>query len=279
MFCRRARNREAARRSRQRKNERINQLCKEIKTLQQENVVLLKCIEDFTKKAINSKEQQLQMKEQLAALAPTSTTAIGGIDPTSLLANYPEDSMLLSMQLENLSPAAAATTGAMAAELELSAPGPSSATILPSSATHRATLVAGLSLPSLAELQKYQNTETGGGQLTARGGTLSARGAAVAEHIAMLSKENSPREDEIDPGNGTGEPALVEVNEKQTMTVAAAAGAAAAATNLNANILSVGQFFSAEAEAAEAAQPPAGLDGGTVDINTLFGAWNGSDRI
>jgi hypothetical protein len=205
---------------------------------------LLKCIEDFTKKAINSKEHQLQMKEQLAALATTST--ISGVDTTSLLAHYQDDLMLLPMEIENMT-AGTAAAGATAAagvvareaEFAIDGPGPSF-TPLPSgaAAADRASLVAGLSLPSLAELQKLQNTEVaGGGQLTARGGgTLSARSAAVAEHIAMLSKENSPRDDEIEPENGTGE------------TTAGAAAVVAVPDNT------------------------------IVDVNMLFGAWNGSDK-
>ncbi|KAH7615664.1 hypothetical protein Ndes2526B_g09592 [Nannochloris sp. 'desiccata'] len=236
----RARNREAARRSRQRKNERINQLCKDIKTLQQENVVLLKCIEDFTKKAIDSKEHQLRMKEQLAALATTST----GIDTASLLAQYQDDSMLLPMEVEDASETQRqqpqmGTTGAA---------GPSSSS-LPAAFPNRASLVAGLSLPSLAELQNLQSTEAaGGGQLTARGGgTLSARGAAVAEHIAMLSKENSPRDDEIDLAVGTG---------------GTTAGAAAVL------------LPTATPTTVVEAMP----DGSSVDFNMLFGAWDGSDK-
>jgi hypothetical protein len=247
-FCRRARNREAARRSRQRKNERINQLCKDIKTLQQENVVLLKCIEDFTKRAINSKEQQLRMKEQLAALATTNT----GIDTASLLAQYQDDSMLLPMDVEDVVPETAVAVAKPGTRMgTMGAPDPSSISVPTTASPIRASLVAGLSLPSLAELQKLQSTEAAGGQLTARGGgsgTLSARGTAVGEHIAMLSKENSPRDDEIDPTINTG---------------GTTAGAAAAA------VLPTASPSTVAAATAE---------GSSVDLNMLFDAWNGSNK-
>jgi len=251
-FCRRAKNREAARRSRQRKNERINHLCKDIKTLQQENVVLLKCIEDFTEKAINSKEHQLRMKEQLAAFATTKT----GIETASLLAQYQDDSMLLPMEVEEAPERAVAVAAAAAGPRTqvgiTGVPNPSSASVPATTSPNRASLVAGLSLPSLAELQKLQSTEAAGGQLTARGGgsgTLSARGTAVGEHIAMLSKENSPRDDEIDPALNTGG------------TAANTANAAAVLPT------------------AISATMPAGMpDGSSVDLDMLFGAWNGSNK-
>jgi hypothetical protein len=64
-------------------------------------------------------------------------------------------------------------------------------------------LLASLSLPSLEDLPRYQSAPTG--QLTARD-TLSAR-AAVAEHIAMLSRDNSPRDDDVAAGGGgAGQP-------------------------------------------------------------------------
>lgn len=53
-------------------------------------------------------------------------------------------------------------------------------------------------VPALEDLHKLQAAEPA--QLTARSDTLSAR-AAVAEHMAMLSRDNSPRDDEAEaPG-------------------------------------------------------------------------------
>ncbi len=179
------------------------------------------------------------MKEQLAALA---IPGAADIDTASMLIDNP---LLLPMEVEDLTQTTAAEA-VVARETETGAAGPSAAAAAPITSPSRASLVAGLSLPSLAELQKLQNTEAGGsGQLTARGGgTLSARGAAVAEHIAMLSKENSPRDDEIDPTPAAG-------------TTAAAAGVPPSTT------------------AAAAAAAP---ESNSVDVNMLFGAWNGSDK-
>jgi hypothetical protein len=139
--CRRAKNREAARRSRRRKSERLHQLSKDVKTLQQENLLLLKCIEEFAQKAIACKEEQLTMQKELEAFAN---------------------------QAELKTPQAR----------------------LPNSMS--------LCLPSLEELRRLTNTESGA--FTARDGSgsqTSARKTALAEHQAHLSsKENSPRDDE-----------------------------------------------------------------------------------
>ena len=55
---------------------------------------------------------------------------------------------------------------------------------------------SGIAIPSLEDLQRLQGTDPA--LLTARGGSTSARKTAVAEHIAMLSKNSSPRDDEAD---------------------------------------------------------------------------------
>lgn len=128
--------------------------------MQQENLLLLKCIEEFTQKAIACKEEQIEMKEQLANMGtqiPSSNT---------------------HMETEN----------------EPVEPPPPQGRISP---------VGGIAIPSLEDLQRLRGTDPS--LLTARGGSTSARGAAVAEHIAMLSKDCSPREDEVDPaGNPAG---------------------------------------------------------------------------
>lgn len=157
-MCRRAKNREAARRSRERKNERIRQLTKDISSLQQENLLLLKCIEAFAEKVIACKHEQLAMQEELDIHSTASKvleSASVGVD------------------------GAGGTAGATA----------------PQAAGHRGVhKITGFALPALEELWRLQAAEPS--QLTARGQPTSARGAAVAEHIAILSKENSPRDEE-----------------------------------------------------------------------------------
>ena len=60
-LCRRLRNREAARRSRQRKQARMAHLQEAVDTLERENLLLIKCIENFGNKALEAK----QMKDGL----------------------------------------------------------------------------------------------------------------------------------------------------------------------------------------------------------------------
>jgi hypothetical protein len=165
--CRRAKNREAARRSRQRKTERINALYKDIRALQQEGLVLLKCVESFAGKALAAAAEQEQLREQLRAL---------GAPPQDAAPPAPA------------APPAAPLAPAPAAPAERPHLPPAS----PAGGVHP------LSLPSLGmeELQRFQAMDPA--QLSARA-TLSAR-AAVAEHMAMLSRDNSPRDDEAAAG-------------------------------------------------------------------------------
>lgn len=197
----RARNREAARRSRQRKNERINQLYKEIRSLQQENLVLLKSIENFTEKALSCMSQQAALKQELHILSssrdnPLEHQSFIGYSHTCDENNNSmmEDFMDLEIPIVNDQDAQTLSPPDSCAPSFLSLDHGKS----------RSSPVKSLALPSFEELQKLQEAAEPA-QLTARGsqtvdknGSLSAR-AAVAEHIAMLSRDNSPRDDE----NGT----------------------------------------------------------------------------
>lgn len=54
--CRRLRNKEAARRSRQKKQARMRELSEAVDALQRENVMLMSCIEHFSSKALEAKK-------------------------------------------------------------------------------------------------------------------------------------------------------------------------------------------------------------------------------
>ena len=94
----------------------------------------------------------------------------------------------------------------------------------------RPSPVSGLNLPSLQEelqrLQRMHPTDASG-PLTARGGgALSARGsAALAEHIAMLSKENSPRDEEDVVAGGGAQAVVVGVGGAGVTPMAVTIGA------------------------------------------------------
>lgn len=105
MNCRRAKNREAARRSRRRKSERFSQLSKDVKTLQQENLLLLKCIEEFTQKTIACKEEQLSMRKEIesySSLGESKTLQLGAqTDPLPKLTEPYPSSLKSARCLEN----------------------------------------------------------------------------------------------------------------------------------------------------------------------------------
>lgn len=188
--CRRARNREAARRSRQRKSERINQLYKDIRSLQQENVVLLKCLEQVTCKAIACKAAQVDMRQELHALAVGGSVPAPGLDLT--MPSLADDLPMLEAEHD-------ASVSALAG---------------PSHEGHfrpRGPMFGGM-VPALEDLDKLQAEEHG--QLTARGGSLSAR-AAVAEHIAMLSRDNSPRDEDEAVAGQAGKPGTAGQTDQQ----------------------------------------------------------------
>lgn len=67
LFRRRLRNREAARRSRQRKQARVAHLQETVNNLERENLLLIKCIENFGKKALEAKHIKDGLKKRSKA--------------------------------------------------------------------------------------------------------------------------------------------------------------------------------------------------------------------
>ncbi|PRW60569.1 Transcription factor AP-1 [Chlorella sorokiniana] len=81
LAIKRARNREAARRSRERKVERIVGLQAEVDALRNNNFVLLKCIEEVAQKALAARAEQKQLRDKLSqvqsqAAAPQPAAAV-----------------------------------------------------------------------------------------------------------------------------------------------------------------------------------------------------------
>lgn len=76
--CRRLRNKEAARRSRQKKQARMRELSETVDALQRENVMLMTCIEHFSSKALEAKKWTEQ-KESGGKASPSQREAEEGI--------------------------------------------------------------------------------------------------------------------------------------------------------------------------------------------------------
>ncbi len=68
LFCRRLRNREAARRSRQRKQAKMVNLQEAVDTLERENLLLIKCIENFANKALAATQMKDGLKNRSSAI-------------------------------------------------------------------------------------------------------------------------------------------------------------------------------------------------------------------
>jgi hypothetical protein len=176
-----------------------------VHTLQQQNLLLLKCIEEFAQKNIASKEQQAALLQQLSALHQYQQHA----GPQEDLGQQhlcdapgifiPQDLDVLPASHE--APAASFTQAA--GTLDYTQPPPD--LIFPDPAyNQRGINVAGVILPALEDLELLPTFDLSQ-QLTARSNEpMSARAAAIGEHIAMLSsKENTPR-DEEDEGGAEG---------------------------------------------------------------------------
>ncbi|PSC69383.1 opaque [Micractinium conductrix] len=78
---RRAKNREAARRSRERKMERISGLQAEVARLRANNFVLAKCVEEVATKALRARAEQRQLRAQLAQAQPRQPAGLPAGEP------------------------------------------------------------------------------------------------------------------------------------------------------------------------------------------------------
>jgi hypothetical protein len=249
--AKRAKNREAARRSRQRKAERVAELRRAARRLQQENLLLLKCLEGVAGRALEGAAHGAGLRRELAVLADDLEAAAAAAPPPP-----------------------AAEPMAVAAPLA-PAPAPS-----PVPAGRPSPPRPGAGLPSLPSLEEVARAHMAAqpAQLTARA-TLSARRAAVAEHIAMLSRDNSPRDEEAAAGGGSAEPgapagapapSAVEQLQRARAVVAPGAGPSAAGRPSAAK---AGRFFAPAGAAPPGAGGGAGgLAAALADIQGLFAA-------
>ncbi|KAL4443867.1 hypothetical protein ABPG75_011604 [Micractinium tetrahymenae] len=198
----RFKNREAARRSRERKAERISGLQAEVDRLRANNFVLLKCVEEVAHKALAARGEQRRLRDKLAKLqaeqqqaAPAGTNPQPALAPTTLGLPLPADAGACT-------PPAATRAAALERQLLEMEAGPSSPTqLLLPRWPQQAAAPASVPLqprPTSAELRRELRRAVVGEQgAAACGDGMAAGGAAVAAqavpaHLAGAATAGAP---------------------------------------------------------------------------------------